>query len=194
MGSTYIPNKQEAKMAMKKFIKEFQEHYLLKLNQAHLNIMLLVKQRVFVGSKTLSISLKFIAQSLNYQKTRMMTKPHIESILMDISLPLFICSEKDKKSFAEDPIEYVRLQVDSSGEHNVKVQLSHLFERICNFKFGKRSDKQPPVHLMQYINIINENLGNVRGQDLFTEALFYAFGSLDEKYELNMNKDLNLMV
>lgn len=47
---------------------------------------------------------------------------------------------------------------------------------------------------MQYINIINENLQQVRGQDLFTEALFYAFGSLDEKYEVNMNADLNSMV
>jgi len=47
---------------------------------------------------------------------------------------------------------------------------------------------------MQFINIINENLGNVRGQDLYTEALLYAFGSLDEKYELNINKELNAMV
>jgi hypothetical protein len=34
----------------------------------------------------------------------------------------------------------------------------------------------------------------VTGQPQFTEALFFAFGSLNEKYEINMAKEINQMV
>ena len=50
-----------AKKAMKQFINDFQKNHLMKLNQAHLNIVLLKKQQVFIGTKTLSIALKFIS-------------------------------------------------------------------------------------------------------------------------------------
>jgi hypothetical protein len=116
-----------------------------------------------------------------------MIKPEIDTILHKIALPLFVCSEKDKNTFEEDSLEFIRLQVDQSGEMNVKTQLSKLVDKICTFKPGRKRDKnpQPPVHLQKFMQTIGENLENVQGQDQFTEALFYAFGCLDEKYQFN---------
>lgn len=167
-----------------------------RLTQSHLNIVLL-KQQQFVGTRTLCISLKFLGQSFNYSVPREMVKPEIDTILHNVALPLFVCTEKDKKSFAEDPIEYIRLQVDNSDELNIKKQLSFLVDRICAIKPGKKKEKRPPEHLIKFMQTIGENLEAVRGQqgqDKFTEALLFAFGSLDEKYEVNLMPELNQMV
>ena len=181
------------KLKQKHFIDEFNNEHLRRLTQSHLNIILL-KQSQFVGTKALCISLKFLAQAFNYQVPREMIKPQIDTILHQISLPLFVCTQKDKNSFHEDPIEYIRLQVDNSGEMNIKKQLSHLVDKICAIKPGKKKDRKPPEHLIKFMQTIGENLENVRGQDKFTEALFYAFGSLDDKYQQNMLPQLNSMV
>ena len=75
----------------------------------------------FVGTKALCISLKFLAQSCNYKVPRNIVLPQSEYILQQIALPLFVCSEKDLKSFVEDPIEFIHLQNDKSGEKNIKL-------------------------------------------------------------------------
>jgi hypothetical protein len=90
------------------FIKEFQENYMLQLNHAHMQI-LMSRQKQFVGTRTLALSIKFITMSMKFKQTRELIKPHIESILFDLSLPLFLTSEKDLETFECDPIEYVRL-------------------------------------------------------------------------------------
>ena len=107
------------KRKIEQFAKDFQDSYLLKLNMAHINI-LLSSEKQFVGTKTLSLSIKFLALSMKYKQTRQMVKPYIETILFNISLPLFLTSPKDLLSFETDPIEYVRLQVYTRNEYNVK--------------------------------------------------------------------------
>lgn len=57
---------------------------------------------------------------MKFKETRMLIKEAIPAILFNISLPLFLASQKDIYTFNEDPIEYVRMQVDSHGEYNVK--------------------------------------------------------------------------
>lgn len=54
----------------------------------------------------------------------------------------------------EDPIEFIHLQVDRSGEKNIKLQLQFLVDKICAIKPGKRRDKQPPVHLIKFMETI----------------------------------------
>jgi hypothetical protein len=73
-----------------------------------------------VGTRTLALSIKFLTMSMKFKQTRELIKPHIEVILFDLSLPLFLTSEKDLETFESDPIEYVRLQVDHQNELNVK--------------------------------------------------------------------------
>ena len=45
-------------------------------------------------------------------------------------------------TFQQDPVEYVRLQVDNRNDMNVKKQLSKFVEKLCALKFGKRGDQQ----------------------------------------------------
>lgn len=115
----------------------------------------------FVGSRVLCVSLKFLAQAFHYKVPREIISNEIDTILQTISIPLFVCNEKDKKSFAEDPIEYIRLQVDSSGETNIKVQLSKLVDQLCAWRPGRKRDKQPPIHLINYMQTIGGNLERV---------------------------------
>lgn len=121
--------------------------------------------------------------SMRFKHTREMIRPHIESILFNISLPLFLTSEKDLMTFESDPIEYVRLQVDHQNEFNVKRQLSLLVEKMCSLRYGRRKDKQAPVHLKKYMETILGNLDQMKqqGADNAIEALLYAFGNLRER-------------
>lgn len=142
---------------MDSFIKDFQDSYMQKLNHAHLQI-LLTRENQFVGTRTLALSIKFLAMSMKFKHTRELIKPHIEAILFRISLPLFVTSQKDLVTFESDPIEYVRLQVDHQNELNVKRQLSLLVEKMCSLRFGKRKAKLAPIHLKSYISTIMANL------------------------------------
>lgn len=111
------------KRVVDQFVKEFQDNYISRLNQVHLKLLML-RQSQFVGTRTLALSIKFLTMSMRFKHTRELIKPHIEDILFNISLPLFLTSEKDMITFETDPIEYVRLQVDHQNELNVKRQLS----------------------------------------------------------------------
>ena len=108
---------------------------VVRLDQSHLGLIMQTTSQ-FVGSRALAISLKYVALSLKYKPTRDIIKPHFESILVDISLPLFMTSERDFTTFDEDPIEYVRSSLDEKQESCVKRQMSHLVEKICALKMG----------------------------------------------------------
>ena len=41
-------------------------------------------------------------------------------------------------TFTQDPVEYVRLQVDHNNEFNVKSQLSKFVQKLCSLKMGNR--------------------------------------------------------
>lgn len=146
----------------KNFIEEFNNEHIKRLTQSHLNVVN-ASHNHFVGTKALCHSLKFLAQSFNYKIPREIIKPEIDNILQNIALPLFVCSEKDKKSFVEDPIEYIHMQIDRSGENNIKLQLSMLVDKICAIKPGKKRDRQPPPHLVKFMETIGQNLDQVRG-------------------------------
>ena len=121
------------------------------------------RREQFVGDRCLALSIKFLEMSMSYKATRTLLKPHIETILFNISLPLFVTSGKDMVTFQEDPIEYVRLQNDCQNEYNVKTQLSKLVDAMCGLKFGKKKDKLAPMHLKNYMRTIGENLEGLKG-------------------------------
>lgn len=149
--------------------------------------MILKKKTQFVGTRTLALSIKFLTQSMTQKDTRMMIKPHIESILFEISLPLFMTTQKDIMTFNQDPVEYVRLQVDNQNEWNVKKQLAKFVQTLCSLKFGKKGQNQQSMHLSNYLQTIGGNLQQVSGQDDCTEALLFAFGNLNEKCAWSRN-------
>ena len=55
------------------------------------------------------------------------------------------------------------MQIDRSGENNIKLQLSMLVDKICAIKPGKKRDRQPPPHLVKFMETIGQNLDQVRG-------------------------------
>ena len=109
------PAREQMEAARKNFMKEI----LQRLNNAHIGLILLTTTQ-FVGTRALATSLKFVALSLKYKQTRELLKPHIKNILANISLPLFMTTEKDYISFEQDPIEYVRASIDGKNELNVR--------------------------------------------------------------------------
>jgi hypothetical protein len=98
-----------------------------------------------------------------------------------VSLPLFISSTKDKLAFENDPVEYVRLQVDHHNEFNVKRQLSKLIERLCGLVTGTRKQKGVAVHFFEYMTQICNNFESNKQNESAVEALLYAFGNLKER-------------
>jgi ribosomal 50S subunit-associated protein YjgA (DUF615 family) len=128
--------------------------------------------------------------SMKFKHTRELIKPQIETILFNISLPLFVTSQKDLLTFESDQIEYVRLQFDHKSELNVKRQLSLLVEKMCSLRFGKRKAKLAPMHLKSYMSTIMANLEQMKESDNATEALLYAFGNLRDRCVWNDQEDM----
>lgn len=128
-----------------------------KLLQSHTGILMLRKTQ-FVGTKALCLSIKFISQTLMNRNARNMLAPYMEEILFQISLPMFMISEKDYNIFQTDPIEYVRLQIDIRNERNIKIQLANFVQKICSVKTGRAEGKQMSKHLEKYMIKIKENL------------------------------------
>ena len=79
------------RVAIKKFVQEFQSMYLQRLNECHLGI-LLSRTTNFVGTRTLALSIKFISLNMKYKETRELIRPKIDAILFNLSLPLFVTS------------------------------------------------------------------------------------------------------
>lgn len=128
------------KKVLKNFTADFQSQFMPRLLQSHVGILMLRKTQ-FVGTKALCLSLKFITQTLVNKEARRMLEPHIQEILFDISLPMFMISEKEYSIFQTDAIEFVRLQIDFSNQRNIKIQLANFVEQICSVKTGRKEGK-----------------------------------------------------
>ena len=77
------------KQVVNAYCKEFKETYLPKLNETFLGIVM-SRQTQFVGTKTLAIAFKYLGISMKFKESRLFIKPSIETILFNISLPLFV--------------------------------------------------------------------------------------------------------
>src|SRR5690349_9557823 len=119
------------------FCEEFDNNYAAPIIQSHLNIAL-AKKTNFVGTKTLSAALKLLTIALKTQRTRRMIQDKISTLLYDVCLPLMLITESEYRLWSEDPIEYVRFQVDNSNNFNAKKQAKHLMKAICSIKQNKR--------------------------------------------------------
>lgn len=93
------------------FLNEFDNNYAMPIIQSHLNIAL-AKKTNFVGTRTLSSALKLLTISLKTQRTRQMLQDKISILLYDVCLPLMLITQSEYSLWTENPIEYVRYQVD----------------------------------------------------------------------------------
>lgn len=95
----------------KEFSKQFNANFAEPLLESHLQLMF-KRKTGFVGSKTLNFNIKFVTASTKLQKTMDKLKPFIENILYETIIPIMLITQKDATLFHEDPIEYIRKQLD----------------------------------------------------------------------------------
>jgi hypothetical protein len=58
--------------------------------------------------------------------------------MYEISLPLMLLSQSEYQLWSENPIEYVRLQVDQSNQFNSKNIVKLLVNQVCGIKTSKK--------------------------------------------------------
>jgi hypothetical protein len=104
-------NTSKSDQATANFCAEFDKNYAWPILESHLNIAL-SKRSKFVGTKTLCASLKLLSSTIKVQRTRNMMADKIPVILNEVCLPLMLISEQEYNIYNENPIEYVRMQVD----------------------------------------------------------------------------------
>lgn len=151
--------------------------YAGQLCEANLNILLRKKSQ-FVGTKCLNSALRFVASAIKNAKLRKLCTPHIQTILFELTLPLMLISEQEFNLWNENPIEYVRMQVDFSNPWNVKRTNQDLIKAICNIK--KTRKNKISDYLSAYLQMIVENMQANASEDFrHKEALMHAFGLLN---------------
>ena len=137
--------------------------------------------------------MKFLHCSLRFKCTRDQLKPHVQEILTDVCLPLFITSERDYAAFGDDAVEYLRAQLDFHQEHNVKRQAAGLAQKLCSIKYERK--KGPPAHLGEYLRLLGGHFEQHAGENLQArDALLYAFASVNEKCWLGQSPESNQLV
>lgn len=76
--------------------------------------------------------------------------------MYEISLPLMLLTQSEFEQFSEDPIEYVRMQVDQSNQFNTKNIVKLLVESICGIR--KNSREKVSDYLQNYLQFLVGNL------------------------------------
>lgn len=152
---------------------EFDQHYSLPILESHLKI-LLSKKTNFVGAKTLCSSIKLIQIALKCKKTRIPIMDHLTAILYEVSLPMMLISQHEFELWNDNPVEYVRLQVDQSNTFNIKKNVTHLITTICSIKNSRREKVSP--YLQGFLQVIVGNLEQQQSDFRVKEALLHTMG------------------
>ena len=143
------------KRSLDSFFLEFDRDYATPLCNSHLKV-LLSKKTQFVGTKTLNSSLRFVATALGKAKMRKLCQQHVQTILFELTLPLLLITEFEFQVWGENPVEYVRLQVDNSNAWNVKRTNQELIRTICNIRQTRKN--KISENLTNYLQLLVDNL------------------------------------
>jgi hypothetical protein len=174
---------------MEAFYYEFDANYAAPLLESHLKLVL-SKRNCFVGTKTLCSSLKFVQIALKHKKTRVLIKDHIQTILYEITLPMMLLSQHDYELWSENPIEYVRMQVDQSNSFNPKHTVLQLIKTICNIKATRK--QKVSVYLQGYLQILASNLEQTNSDPRVKEAVLHGIGTLND--QIAASEELQLSI
>lgn len=133
---------------LRAFSEYFEQNHVAPVLQSHLAIIL-AKRTNFVGTKTLCGALKTVQIGLKFRPTRQLIQDHINAIMYEISLPLMLITQADVDLWQENPIEYVRTQVDQSNPFNVRSIVKLLVQQVCMIKQSKK--EKVSQHLQAYL-------------------------------------------
>ena len=110
---------------------------------------------------------------------RRLCQEHIQTILYELTLPLLLITQHEFELWSEDAVEYVRLQVDRSNNHNVKRTNQELIRTICNIRQTRKN--KISEYLSSYLQLLFNNLSGPPPEDFrHKEALMHAFGLLSQ--------------
>jgi len=108
---------------------------------------------------------------------RRLCADHIQTILFELTLPLSLISQYEFQLWTENPVEFVRLQIDRSNSHNVKRTNQELIRTICGIRQTRKNKISD--YLTNFLQLLVENLSGPPPEDFrHREALLHAFGLL----------------
>ena len=137
---------------LKNFLAEFESEHAPSLCESHLKMLMRRKCGQFVGTKSLNCALRFVDSAVKQKITRGLCIPHVPDILFNLSLQLMLVTQHEFTVFTENPIEFVRLQVDKSNSFNVKRANQDLIKNLTNIKQTRK--QKLSEYLNQYVQII----------------------------------------
>lgn len=108
-----------------------------------------------------------------------MIQEHINVIMYEISLPLMLLSQSEYQLWSENPIEYVRLQVDQSNPFNSKNIVKLLVNSVCGIKTSKK--QRVSQYLSDYLQVLAQNLETPSQDFRVKEAILHSMGNLKDK-------------
>ena len=95
-----------------------------------------------MGSKVLNFAIKYLTSSCKLEVTMQVLKPIIPSLLYDHIIPIMMLSEKDVNLFKDDPIEYIRKQLDfTESLFSAKNTIIDLLVYLCSYRSNKKVKK-----------------------------------------------------
>ena len=108
-----------------------------------------------MGTKTLCGALRTVQIGMKYNVTRKMIEQHINVILYEISLPMMLISQNEFDLWQENPIEYVRMQMDEKNPFNSKMLVRILVKEITRIR--KSGKVKVSDNLQNYLKILAQN-------------------------------------
>lgn len=167
------------------FSQRFYNDFSGPLLESHLQIVFRRKTH-FVGSKTLNFAIKYLSSSTKLEKTMALLKPFAENLLYETIIPIMLVTHKDVTLYKEDPIEFIRKQLDFTETlFSPKNTVVDLLIYLCSYKSNKKNKK--PDFLHSFLQYCATNLNQYKEQPnpdwRIKEAILYAIGSLREKID-----------
>ena len=126
---------------------------------------------------------------------RKLCQEHLQTILFELTLPLLLISENEFQLWSENPVEYVRLQVDNSNSFNVKKVDEDMIQSICNIRQTRKNKISD--NLTNCLQMLVQNLSEPPSEDFrHREALLHAFGLLSQHmaYSAEYQANAELMI
>lgn len=148
------------------FSNYFADNYAEMLLESHLHLMF-KRKTSFVGSKTLNFNIKYVTAGIKLPKTMEKLKPFIDNILYETIMPIMLITHKDATLFHEDPIEYIRKQLDFTETLFMpKNTVIDLLIYICSYASGPKTKKtkRKPDYLFPFLNFAVQNMGQYQQQ------------------------------
>lgn len=165
------------------FSQYFENTCCTPLLESHLQLIF-KRKNVFVGSKCLNFAIKFVSFCTKVESSMEKLKPFIENLLYETIIPIMLITHKDALLYKEDPIEYIRKQMDLNDTFfTARNSVLDLLIYLCSYKSSKKNPRPDYIHA--FLKFCVDNLVQYQGQPnpdfRIKEAILHAIGHLSSK-------------